>query len=102
MTCNEGLSRHQHDQKRRREIAPHDVKCSVCGCFRRESDKVRHKYTTEHQKPGQEQEGAVECLMCGRWLRSRGGLAVCQCARQEKEDRPIDQSWKIKPQRAWQ
>ena len=40
---------------------------------------------TERQKPVQEQEGAVEGLMCGRWLRSRGGLAVHRCARQEEE-----------------
>ena len=79
VTCNGGLSRHQHDQQRRREMAPCDVKCSVCGrCFRRESDKARHKCTAERQRPVQEQEGAVECMMCGRWLRSRGGLAVHQ------------------------
>ena len=35
------------------------------------------------QKPGQEQEGAVECLMCGYWLWSKGGLAVHRCARPE-------------------
>ena len=83
-------------------MAPHDVKCSVCGCFRRESDKAMHKCTAEHQKPVQEQEGAVEYLMCGRWLRSRGRLAACQYARQERGDRPIDPLWEIKPQRAWQ
>ena len=49
-------------------MAPRDVKCSVCGrCFKRESDKC----TVEWQKPVQEQEGAVECLMCGHWLRNR-------------------------------
>ncbi len=64
---------------------PCDVKCSVCGkCFRRESDKARHRCTAECQKPVQVQEGAVECLMCGRWLRSRGGLAVHRRARQEE------------------
>ena len=85
VTCNGGLPRHQHDQQRKREMVPRDVKCSVCGrCFRRESDKARHKCSAEHQKPVQEQEGAVECLMCGRWLRSRGGLAVHRCARQER------------------
>ena len=103
VTCNEGLSRHQHDQQRRREMAPRDVKCSVCGrCFKRESDKARHKCTAECQKPVQQQEGAVECLMCGRWLRSRGELAVHRCARREEGDRPLDPPWKIKPQRAWQ
>ena len=64
VTCNEGLSRHQPDQQRRREMAPH-VKCRVCGrCFRRESYKASHKCTAERQKPVQEQ-GAVEYLMCG-------------------------------------
>ena len=38
--------------------------------------KARQKCTAEHQKPVQEQEGAVECLMCGHWLRSRGRLDV--------------------------
>ena len=38
----------------------------------------------EGQKPVQEQEGAVEGVMCGRWLRSRGGLAVHRCARPEE------------------
>ena len=65
-------------------MAPCDVKCNVCGrCFRRESDKARHKCTAKRQKPVQEQEGAVEYSMCGHWLRSRGGLAVHRCARQE-------------------
>ena len=58
------------------------------------------KKSAGHQKPVQEQEGVVECLMRGRWLRSRRGLAVHQCARHERGDRPIDQPWKIKPQRA--
>ena len=50
------------------------------------SDKARHKCTAECQKPVQEQEGAVECLMCGRWLRSRGVLTVLRCARQEDRE----------------
>ena len=84
VTCNEGLSRYQYDQQRGREMVPCDVKCSMYGrCFRMESDKKRHKCTADHQKPVQEQEGAVECLMCDCLLRSRGGLAVHQCARQE-------------------
>ena len=71
VTCNEGHSRHQYDHR-------------VCGrCFRRESDKAMHKCTAECQSQ-QEQEGAVECSMCGRWLRSRGGLAVHLWARQEE------------------
>ena len=66
VACNEGLSRQQYDQQRRREMAPYDVKCSVYGrCFRRETNKARYKCTVERQNPVQEQEGAVECLMCG-------------------------------------
>ena len=42
VTCNEGLSRHQHDQQRRRKMTPRDVKCSMQGrCFRKESGKAQ-------------------------------------------------------------
>ena len=102
MTCNEGPSRHQHDQHRRRGMVPCDVKCCVAGASggsktRQGTSAVcvagasggsqtnKGTSTGERQKPVQEQEGAVEGLMCGRWLRSRGGLAVHRCARQEEE-----------------
>ena len=64
-------------------MVPRDVKCSVCGRCRRESDKARHKCTTERQKPVQEQEGAVS-RMLDVWslLKCLGGLAVHRCARQ--------------------
>ena len=73
-------------------MAPCDVKCRVCGrCFRRESDKTR-----QSALQSAEQQGAVECLMCGRWLGSRGGLAVHRCARQEGGGgRPLGPPWKI-------
>ena len=51
---------------------------SMCGVrrvqFRRESDKKRHKCAMERAKPVQEQCGAMQCMTCQRWFRSRGGL----------------------------
>ena len=83
-------------------MAPRDVKCSVYGrCFRTESDKARYKCTAECQKPVQEQEGAVECLMCGRWGVGEDQLCTNVLDRR-RLDRPLDPPWKIKPQRAWQ
>ena len=32
-----------------------------------------------------EQEGAVQCVVCKRWFRSRGGLAVHRCSREADE-----------------
>ena len=40
---------------------------------------ARHKCIAERQKPVREQRGAVQCERCGRWFRSRGGLAVHAC-----------------------
>ena len=66
-------------------MAPRNVKCSVCVASEGvRQGKAQVHCRAEHQKPVQEQEGAVECLMCGCWLRSRGGLAVHRCARQEQ------------------
>ena len=53
-------------------------------CFRRESNKVCHKCAAERRKPVCEQAGAVQCECCGGWFRSRGGLAVHSCSRQEQ------------------
>ena len=59
---------------------PHQVKCLTCNrCFRRESDKKRHKCLSERAKPIQEQRGAVHCTVCQRWFRSKGGLKVHKC-----------------------
>ena len=58
----------------------HQVKCLTCNrCFRRESDKKRHKCLSERAKPIQEQRGAVHCTVCQRWFRSKGGLKVHKC-----------------------
>ena len=38
-------------------------------------------------------EGSVKCDVCGRWFRSRGGLAVHRCERKEgvgEEDSSTD------------
>ena len=56
------------------------VECSVCDRkFRRPGDLKRHKCRGEREKPIQEQRGAVQYGKCGRWLKSRGGLAVHKC-----------------------
>ena len=60
---------------------PHQVLCLTCNrCFRRESDKKRHKCLAERIKPIQEQRGALQCTVCQRWFRSKGGLAVHRCS----------------------
>ena len=56
------------------------VVCEVCNrSFSRESDKKRHKCLEERQKSVSERRGAVKCMVCRRWLHSRGGLAVHRC-----------------------
>ena len=51
----------------------------VCEGGEGESDNKRHKCVLEQAKPVQEQRGAVQCMTCQRWFRSRGGLAVHRC-----------------------
>ena len=36
----------------------------------------RHKCVDERRKPVSEQRGAAQCLICRKWFRSRGGLAL--------------------------
>ena len=58
------------------------VVCLVCDrTFQRESDKARHKCLDERRKPVSAQAGSVRCDRCGRWFKSRGGLAVHKCRR---------------------
>ena len=40
---------------------------------------VRHKCKAERANPVAEQKGACQCGECGRWLKSRGGLARHKC-----------------------
>ena len=59
-----------------------DVVFEVCSeKFRREleSDKKRHKFVSERQKPVSEQCGAAQCQKCLRGFKSKGGLAVHRC-----------------------
>ena len=52
--------------------------CEVCyRTFSRESDKKRHKCTTERLS---QQMGAVQCTNCNRWFRSKGGFSVHICS----------------------
>ena len=61
-----------------------NVVCHVCSkSFQRECDEARHKCTVERSEPIQEQAGAVQCQLCDRWFRSRGGLAVHRCREDE-------------------
>ena len=65
---------------RQRATATNDVECEVCGRnFRREGDKKRHKCMNERRKPVSQQKGAVHCVTCCSWFKSRGGLAVHMC-----------------------
>ncbi len=58
--------------------------CSECGrSFSREVNKARHKCRVERAKPVSEQVGAVQCK---RWFRSKGGLAVHTCRREEDDE----------------
>ena len=53
------------------------VTYEVCSrTFHRESDKKRHKCSSERRKPVWEQKGAVQCVACSHWFRSKGRLTV--------------------------
>ena len=80
------MSEHQQAQEARRLEAEQKVVCTECGrCFRRESDKARHKCIAERRrKLVREQADAVQCEICERWFRSRGGVAVHRCRRPEE------------------
>ena len=46
------------------------VTCSVCGrVFRQSGDVKHHKCLQEHQKPVEEQQGAVQSAQCQRWFK---------------------------------
>ena len=61
-------------------VAVRDVICEVCSrTFRRQSDKARHKCMKERRKPIRKQQGAMQCLNCFKWFRSKGGLTVHRC-----------------------
>ena len=80
-----GLCRRQLDEVHDGWIAelPHHenvVSCEICSrCFRRESDKKRHKCLVERSKPVHLQKGAIMCMICNKWFKSKGGLTVHTC-----------------------
>ena len=60
---------------------PDPVICADCNrSFSRPEDRARHKCVVERAKPIAEQRGACHCGYCGRWFRSKGGLAVHRCS----------------------
>ena len=64
----------------RPQQAQRQFQCEVCSrSFRRDSDRKRHKCTSERSKPVCQQKGAALCQVCQRWFRSKGGLAVHTC-----------------------
>lgn len=72
---------------RRPQQAQRQFQCNVClRSFRRDSDRKRHKCTSERSKPVCQQKGAVLCQVCQRWFRSKGGLAVHTCRPTETTD----------------
>ena len=62
------------------ELFENVVFCQTCSrCFRRESDKKRHKCLDERSKPVHLQKGAIKCMTCNKWFKSKGGLSVHTC-----------------------
>ena len=75
--CNAGMEDYRLAMVPHISTAVRDVVCeNCCRTFRRESDKKRHKCLSERQKPVSQQQGAIQCLHCRRWFKSKGGLAV--------------------------
>ena len=66
------------EQKSQRDtVVVRDVVCRVCSkSFRRESDRKRHKYIDERRMFIWDQKGAVQCLKCQKWFKSKGRMAV--------------------------
>ena len=76
------MESHREAEVVRASVAVREVVCEDCSrTFRRESDCKRHKCIAERRKP---QCGSVQCQMCRRWFRSKGGLQS-SCADQETE-----------------
>ena len=56
---------------------PEQIKC--LRLFSHVGDIKRHKCTAERQKGIEDRRGSCRCTHCGRWFRSKGGLAVHRC-----------------------
>jgi len=77
----EGLQCWREQQTGNTSVFVRDVVCKVCSRkLRRPGDKKRHKCVTGRRKPVNEQRGAVQCEVCLKWFRSKGGLAVRRCS----------------------
>ena len=81
-SCGLGLENHREQRATEPSIpVVRQVTCEVCSrTFLRESDRKRHKCSSERRKPVWEQKGAVQCVACSRWFRSKGGLTVHTCS----------------------
>ena len=79
--CHNGIANLQDDiQAAQGQPPANNVVCEMCSRkFRGESNKKRHKCLVEGQKPVNEQKGTVQCQVCLRWFKSKGGLAVHRC-----------------------
>ena len=55
------------------------------GTFQKESDMKRHSgsNTNERMKLVSQQREAIQCSVCRRWIRSRGGLSVHVCRQED-------------------
>ena len=75
-----GLESYQEAETAQARVTVRDIVCEVFSRkFRWESDKKRHRYVSERQKPVGEQCGAAQCQKCPRWFKSKGELAVHRC-----------------------
>ena len=75
--CRREEEQQSEEQPYGAKMAATGVTCIECGRnFRRPGDLKRHKCLQERQKPVKDQQGSVQCVMCRRWFRSVGGLAV--------------------------
>ena len=57
----------------------YSVMSAAGGSADRPGDMKRHKCAAERARPVEEQRGAVQCSVCQKWFRSKGGLAVHKC-----------------------
>ena len=72
-----GVERCREEKSQQTPAVVREVVCGVCSrSFRRESDRMRHKCVDERRKLVWEQKGAVQCLLCQKWFRSKGGITI--------------------------
>ena len=73
----------QHEKAANQAGNPRLGQGVVCGeygrRFSRPGDLKRLKCVMERAKPVEEQTGAVQCVVCQQWFRSKGGHAIHKC-----------------------